>query len=108
MIKLPVTLCVTVHCGRFQRMTNQQFEAWLFSEVTAGRMPAGASIDLQRQKALFDANRNQHYATDRGKVIGYAGDLPFVGATVHEVLDQVKQRFPGKLAYFEPIGFDLF
>ena len=88
-------------------MTNEQFKAWLASEVTENRMSQAQMDDLLQQKQIFDENRTPLQEQYKGRVVGYANRRLFLAQNVHLLLDDVKRLAPGSLVYFEPIGFDL-
>ena len=88
-------------------MTHQEFQNWLQDEVQNQRMTSSQMNDLLTQKTLFDNNRTYIELTFQSRVVGYVNDQMRVADTLHNVLNQSIQLFPGRMIYFEPIGFDL-
>jgi hypothetical protein len=76
-------------------------------EVGSRRMTPAQRDDLLTQKAIFE-NQYPNFAEGlQGKIVGFAHGRPYVGTTVHELLDAVKREYPGSMLYFEPLGFDI-
>ena len=71
-------------------------------------MTATQRDELLSQKAIFDFNRNSITQSHPNEVVGYVGNVQVSAKTVHELLNQTRQIFPGKIVYFEPVGFNLF
>jgi hypothetical protein len=89
-------------------MTDTAFREWLNDEVSAGRMTLDQNQDLLVQKGQFDADRQRIERELRGTVAGYIAGVLRSADTVHELLRQANDFAPGRMVYFEPIGFDLF
>jgi hypothetical protein len=93
-------------------MTDSDFRAWLDSEVKLKRMSAEQRDDLLEQKQRFDeelpagndARRNDY----RGWIVGYVARERQQAREIHGLLERAKSQYPGRMIYFEPIGFDLF
>lgn len=89
-------------------MTDREFRDWLDDEVAHGRMTPVQRKDLLDQKTNFDHDRETLQRQYQQQVVGYANGQREVGDTVHEVLRQAQVHNPGRMVYFEPIGFDLY
>ncbi len=85
-----------------------EFETMLKDNVAAGQMKQSEMDDLLAQKAVFDANRESINANHDKKVVGYCNGEMFVGDTMHLLLAQTRAKHPGKMTYFETIGYELF
>jgi len=89
-------------------MTHNEFVSWLDSEVSGNRMTPAQNDDLLEQKSYFDGKRPSLQSEHRNQIVAYiAGQLRWAGE-IHALLDAAKKEFPGRMIYFEPIGFDLF
>jgi len=93
-------------------MTDEEFSNWLSREVASKDMTQSQMDDLLQQKALFvrelgkpDSPLRDPY---RLKIVGYVAEHRRIDTSIHKLLDDAKQKFPGRMIYFEPIGFDLF
>jgi hypothetical protein len=89
-------------------MTDAEFRAWLQAEVLGGRMTPQQRDDLLQQKQSFDQDRSEIERLYPRRVVGYVNGSRHVGATVHELLTQAQQSYPGRMVYFEPVGFELY
>jgi hypothetical protein len=93
-------------------MTDEEFRTWLSREVASGDMSESQMADLLWQKALFDSEFGEADSPARQayrlKIVGYVAELRRVDTDIHRLLDDAKRAFPGRMIYFEPIGFDLF
>lgn len=89
-------------------MTDIEFRDWLDDEVRTRRMDPLQRDDLLKQKSHFDADRTQIQQMHPHQVVGYVDGRRVTGGTVREILNQASQYFPGRMVYFEPVGFDLF
>lgn len=92
-------------------MTDEEFRDWLSSEVASGDMSESQMADLLRQKALFAREIGQESPAReayRLQIVGYVAEQRRVATDIHKLLDGAKREFPGRMVYFEPIGFDLF
>jgi len=88
-------------------MTHEEFVTWLADEVRGRRMDEAQMQDLLRQKTYFDESRSEFERSLTGSIVGYVAGQQKVAQGLHELLDEVKIQFPGKMIYFEPIGFFL-
>jgi|GEM_PF-6008965 len=88
-------------------MTHEEFASWLLDEVQHDRMTQTQMEDLLAQKALFDSHRTEIEDSFRWHVVGYVNAERQVTDTVHHLLDLARELFPGRMTYFEPVGFDL-
>jgi hypothetical protein len=88
-------------------VTNAEFQSWLETEVLDCRMTPQQRDDLLEQKKCFDRNRAEIEKACQQQVVGYVSGIQKVGATVHELLGQAQQNHPGRMVYFEPVGFEL-
>jgi hypothetical protein len=93
-------------------MTDAEFRAWLDEEVRESRMKPEERDDLIGQKHMFDLDfppgdtpLRRDY---RGRIVGYVANERRVEGEIHALLDGAKRDHPGRMVYFEPIGFDLF
>jgi hypothetical protein len=89
-------------------MTDQQFRDWLQSEVLASRMTQQQQDDLLEQKQFFDAHRTEIEQRFQQQVVGYVSGKREVSPTAQALLSLVERNYPGRMVYFEPVGFDLF
>ena len=89
-------------------MAETEFKDMLEKFVGEGQMTPQQRDDLLEQKVYFDQHRVEIAQQYPYRVVGYVNGIREIGSTVHEVLGKAKQRFPGRMVYFEPIGFELF
>jgi len=88
-------------------MTHNEFVSWLDSEVSGLRMTPLQRKDLLDQKSFFDGTRPSLESEHRNHIVAFVnGQLRWAGE-IHALLDAAKSEFPGRMIYFEPIGFDL-
>ena len=89
-------------------MTDAEFREWLESEV-AGRCKINEQRSyLVAQKKIFDAEiANQTRGEYLGWIVGYVAGERCLAREIHALLQDAKSRRPGRMIYFEPIGFDL-
>jgi hypothetical protein len=64
--------------------------------------------DLLEQKGYFDQHRTEIEQQYHYRVVDYVNGTRDVGSSVHEVLNRASERYPGRMVYFEPIGFAFF
>jgi hypothetical protein len=88
-------------------MTDSEFRDWLQAEVQGGRMTAEQRDDLLQQKQHFDAARGEIEQQFRHQVVGYVNGRREVDPPAQQLLAQAQRNFPGRMVYFEPVGFDL-
>jgi hypothetical protein len=88
-------------------VTDVEFRDWLQAEVLAGRMTPRQRDDLLEQKDLFDQARAEIEHLYPHRVVGYVSGERHVGGSLHELLAQARQSHPGRMVYFEPVGFEL-
>jgi hypothetical protein len=89
-------------------MTDAEFRCWLEAEVRGGRMTPQQRDDLLEQKGHFDRHRAEIERQHPQQVVGYVNGTCQAEPTVHRLLDRAKERYPGRMVYFEPVGFDLY
>lgn len=93
-------------------MTDAEFRAWLDEEVLERRMTPEQREDLIKQKEMFDRDFPPSDTPLRrdyqGRIVGYVANERRVESEIHTLLDGAKRDHPGRMIYFEPIGFDLF
>jgi hypothetical protein len=89
-------------------MTDVEFRDWLQAEVLAGRMTPRQRDDLLEQKEHFDRAWAEIEQLHPHQVVGYVSGERQVGGTLHELLAQARQSYPGRMVYFEPVGFELY
>ncbi|HKB68343.1 MAG TPA: hypothetical protein VKC61_20950 [Pyrinomonadaceae bacterium] len=88
-------------------MTHEEFQKWLLDEVQHNRMTTSQMNDLLAQKEDYDLNRTEIEREFRWRVVGYVNRQRRTANTVHNLLDESIEEFPGRMIYFEPVGFDL-
>jgi hypothetical protein len=88
-------------------MKPLSLEERLLYDLEQGWVTAEEVKEVLKQRALFNRRRKTIEKKYYGKVVAMAGGKLFVGDTVQEVLQAVKQAVPDKPAYAESIGFDL-
>lgn len=88
-----------------QETAHAHYVRNLEEHVLAGALTQAQMDELLSQKALFDAARADIRANHEHKVVGYCNGEMYVGDTVHLLLAQTKAAHPGKLTYFENIGY---
>jgi hypothetical protein len=88
-------------------MTNEEFQKWLLDEVQHNRMTTSQMNDLLAQKEDYDLNRTEIEREFRWQFVGYVNRQRRTANTVHNLLDESIEEFPGRMIYFEPVGFDL-
>jgi hypothetical protein len=86
-------------------MTDQEFVDWLQSEVRGRRMTSQQRDDLLEQKRLFDTHRTEIERQFQQQVVGYVSGNREVSPTAQGLLALVPSSYPGRMVYFEPIGF---
>jgi len=104
-----------VHLGRARsrrrgKMDVESFVRWVYEDFFEDVVTAtarGQAEDLIQQRRLFDENRQVIEAEYRLRVTGYIADRLRVAETAAELLDQVIDEFPGRMLYFEPVGYPL-
>lgn len=79
----------------------------LTSDVRDRLMTDPQRAEILEQKKIFDSHRSEIEGKFQGRIVGAAGGQLFVGNTVHDVIEQVRSKLPGKLVYFESVGFGL-
>jgi len=89
-------------------MTHDEFVSWLQDEVSNRRMTQDQTDDLLAQKKLFDLDRGLLESSYQARIVGYIAEQRRDAGDIHELLEEAKTSFPGRMIYFEPIGFDLF
>jgi hypothetical protein len=88
-------------------MTDTEFIQWLDDEVAGNRMALSQRHDLFNQKRFFDNQRSMIEREYRNRVVGFVDGQIRVAAEIHALLKASRTDFPGKMIYFEPIGFYL-
>ena len=89
-------------------MTHEEFVQWLADEVQSERMTKSEMDDLLSQKTLFDQNRFTIESQFTRRVVGYVEGTRLNDESLHGLIDKANEKFPNKMIYFEPIGFNLF
>jgi hypothetical protein len=89
-------------------MDFEAFSIWLRQEYQDRGILASQLDDLLKQRQLFDANREFIESEFQLHVVGYVADERQITDSTVELLDMVIERFPGRMVYFEPIGYSLF
>jgi hypothetical protein len=64
--------------------------------------------DLLEQKQFFDTHRSEIEQQFQQQVVGYVAGMREVSPTAQELLAVVQRNYPGRMVYFEPVGFDLY
>jgi hypothetical protein len=88
-------------------MSDVEFRDWLEAEVRDRRMTLEQRDDLLEQKQCFDQNRAEIEKCCQQRVVAYVAGIRQTGATVQGTLDQARRTHPGRMVYFEPVGFEL-
>jgi hypothetical protein len=81
---------------------------WLEQELQAGRLTLEQVLDLLAQRTLFDRDRSWIETEFDQKVVGYIANERTVTESTPTILQRAAQMFPGRMLYFEPIGFRIF
>lgn len=89
-------------------MSILHYKANLQEHVDAGALTQEQMDDLLAQRTAFDANRETIKANHDKKVVGYCNGAMYVGDTMQLLLAQTRKAHPGKMTYFETIGYELF
>jgi hypothetical protein len=89
-------------------MSFEEFVAWLARELRAGMIEELQVADLVAQRTLFDGHREMIEREFRMRVAGYVANELRSGPTVRELLRVAREQFPGRMIYFEPIGYRVF
>jgi hypothetical protein len=89
-------------------MADSEFLDMLERLIREGQMTPQQRDDMLEQKSYFDQHRAEIEQQHRYRVVGYVNGTQVVGGTMHDVLNQAKERFPGRMVYLEPIGFEFF
>jgi hypothetical protein len=88
-------------------MTDTEFSQWLDDEVAGNRMTPSQRQDLLNQKSFFDRQRFLIGREYRNQIVGFVSGQMRVAQEIHALLNASRTEFPGKMVYFEPIGFHL-
>jgi hypothetical protein len=83
-------------------------EERLRREVASAQMSTGQADEVRRQAARFEAKRPDLEREFHGRVVCFIADDQLVGDSLADVVAMAKARFPGRMFYAEPIGFDPF
>ena len=86
-------------------MDYETFANWLAAEVEAGRLSDAQRHDLLAQRALFDENRGWIERELRSMVTGFVAERQLIARSTHTILDEAARSAPGRMLYFEPIGY---
>ncbi len=89
-------------------MNFEEFARWLRQELREGRLFEHQVIDLLAQRILFDRKRNLLESEFWLRVVGFVANEQMVSDSTGALLKDAAQRFPGRMLYFEPVGFRLF
>jgi hypothetical protein len=89
-------------------MSFEEFVAWLARELRAGMLEELQVADLIAQRTLFDKDREMIEREFRMRVAGYVANDLRTGPTVRELLRLAQEEFPGRMLYFEAIGYRAF
>jgi hypothetical protein len=84
-----------------------EFENMLAEQVKTGGMTQPQMDELLAQQALFDSNRQTIETTHHGQFVGYVNGQMLVDKSYNDLSAQAKKAHPGRLLYFEPVGFSL-
>jgi hypothetical protein len=87
--------------------SDQDFVKWLAGEVSSRRLAQSQMDDLLEQKKHFDRNRSAIQAKHKSRIVGYVNGEMLVSGDLHDLLRKAEARFPGRMAYFEAVGFQL-
>jgi len=87
---------------------TEEFEAWLHQELGADRIDASQVDDLLQQRRLFDESRMVIESEYLGQVIGFVADHLEVAESASELLNRAEEIYPGRMLYFESVGYRLF
>lgn len=88
-------------------MTHNEFIQWLAGEVQSERMTQNEMDELISQKELFEENRSMIETHFSRRVVGYVDGNLMNDERIHGLIDRANEKSPGKMIYFEPIGFTL-
>lgn len=86
-------------------MTFEEFAEWLSAESQAGVLTFAQVADLLSQRVLFDENRQWMELEFGNRLVGFAGNHRLVEDTVSALIRTARQVSPGRMLYFEPIGY---
>lgn len=89
-------------------MSFEEFVAWLVRELGAGMIEELQVADLIAQRTLFDQQRTMIEQEFRMRVAGYVANQLRSGSTIRELVSHAQNEFPGRMIYFEPIGYRAF
>jgi hypothetical protein len=70
-----------------------------------GRLAEYQVADLLAQRRLFDDNRRLIESEFRLKAVGYVASERRAADSVRALLDVAARLFPGRMLYFETIGY---
>jgi hypothetical protein len=88
-------------------MLHEAFVTMLRRHVKRGRMSEAQLQDLLIQKAHFDAQRPSIERDYRNLVVGFVNGQMHRSGRVHSLMAEARKTHPGRLVYFEPIGFKI-
>jgi hypothetical protein len=89
-------------------MSFEEFVAWLARELHAGMIEEFQVADLVAQRTLFDSQRRMIELEFQMRAAGYVANELRVGPTTGDLLQRAQEEFPGRMLYFEPIGYRAF
>lgn len=87
-------------------MNYEEFENWIRLEVFEGRLLPHQAADLLIQRQLFDENRSWMQKEFLMKVVGFVASERHANPTVSGLVALAQQKYPRRMLYFEPIGFE--
>ena len=92
---------------RVLRFPGLSLEERMLTDLDNGWAQPRHLREIFAQRRFFESRRRLIEARYEGQVVGACAGQLIAAATVHEVFDEAERRFPGRLVYFEPVGFDI-
>jgi hypothetical protein len=85
-----------------------RFAALLQDEVDAGSMTQDEMDDMLAQRDLYDTNRSviEQDPLNDGRYVGFVAGNMISATSTQGLVDQFETQLPGRLCYFETVGFD--
>lgn len=89
-------------------MTRDEYIAWVKSLGQAEQLCTEQVNDAIHQRLLFDARREAIEKDYGGLAVGMVGDELIYDSSVTSLLDKARSNYPGRMMYFEPVGYRAF
>ena len=90
-------------------MPANDFDALLEEEFDAGLMTQDEMDDMLAQRDLYETNRAaiEQDPSNDGLYVGFVAGNMITADIIQGLVDQFETQLPGRLCYFESVGFDI-